>query len=299
MIKEARSEAQRLLNSPANKQLLDEITAIKVPQSLQIKYKDSIDILWDQKESPDIQDEITSLAKKLMPWRKGPFRLNQCFIDSEWQSFIKFNTLKPFLNLKNKIVADVGCNNGYYMFKMLESSPSKIVGFDPCIRPFLQFKFIEHFIKSGIEFELAGVEHLPFYEHKFDTIFCLGVLYHRQDPIGMLKQLKASLNPKGEVILDTLYIDGQEQLCLSPNQSYAKMKNVYFIPTINALKGWCERAKFKEFELLQTSKTSPKEQRKTQWIQGQSLEDFLNPDDENLTIEGYEAPKRAYVRVKI
>ena len=141
------------------------------------------------------------------------------------------------------------------------------------------------------------MEHLPFYEEKFDTIFCLGVLYHRSDPVAMLKQLYKGLDRSGEVILDTFMIDGDEEMALSPQGSYSKIPNIYFVPTIPALKNWCLRAGFSDFEVLETSVTSSDEQRKTEWIEGQSLEDFLDPDDPAKTVEGYPAPKRVYVRL--
>jgi len=232
-----------------------------------------------------------------MPWRKGPFEIGTTFIDSEWQSHIKYNLLRPHFNLKNKRVADIGCNNGYYMFRMLEDAPKALVGFDPSPLYKTQFDFINHFVKSEIVYELLGVEHLEFYEEKFDTIFCLGVLYHRSDPVAMLKSLFKGLDKKGEVILDTFYIDGDNEMCLCPESSYSKIPNIYFVPTIKALKNWCLRAGFKTFEVLEISVTEANEQRKTEWIEGQSLEDFLDPEDKTKTVEGYPAPARVYVRL--
>lgn len=245
------------------------------------------------------QNDILQTAKMLKPWRKGPFEIFDTFIDSEWQSFIKFNILKPFLNIDEKVVADIGCNNGYYLFRMLEMKAKKLVGFDPSIRTYLQFLFINKFVKSDIQFELLGVEHLPFYEHKFDTILCLGVIYHRSDPVKMLKDLKMSLNSGGEVFLDTMYLEDDGEFALVPKNTYSKMSNVHFIPTIKALQNWCEKAKFKEFEILATKDTDLSEQRKTEWIDGESLGDFLDPKDNTKTIEGYPAPKRVYVRVSL
>lgn len=296
MIQQAKKEAQRILSTQANATLLSKIEALSQIEC-KTSYGDVVSAIYEADSS--FNEQVTSLAKELMPWRKGPFRLGELFIDSEWQSFMKFNLLAPHLDLKDKIVADVGCNNGYYMYRMLEFSPKKIVGFDPSVRTYMQFKFIEHFMKSGIVYEMLGVEHLPFYDCKFDTIFCLGVIYHRSDPVGMLKQLKSSLNPGGEAIIDTMYIDSDDEIALCPRATYSKIPNIYFIPSISALRGWCERAKFKDFEILGVSQTDHIEQRKTQWILGQSLNDFLNPDDASLTIEGYPAPKRVYVRIKI
>lgn len=279
-----------LINN-ANKKLFEKINNLK-NYSCQVKFSDAIEI-----EINDFDDNIIDLAKDLKPWRKGPFKLNATLIDSEWQSFIKFNGLKPFLNLKDKIVADVGCNNGYYMFKMLELEPKSIVGFDPSVLSFLQFSFINHFVKSNIKFELLGVQDLPNYNIKFDTILCLGVLYHRSDPIKTLKELKSSLNKGGEVFIDNMFIQRDDEFVLSPKSTYSKIPNIYFIPSIKALRNWCERAKFKTFDILSIKNTDFNEQRKTQWIYGESLENFLDPNDPELTIEGYPAPKRVYVRL--
>ena len=237
------------------------------------------------------------VAKKLMPWRKGPFKVGDTFIDSEWKSDVKYNLLRKHFDLKDKRVADIGCNNGYYMFRMLEDNPKLLVGFDPSPLYKTQFDFINHFIKSDIVYELLGVEHLEFYEEKFDTIFCLGVLYHRSDPVSMLKSLYKGLDKTGEVILDTFYIDGDEEMALCPESSYSKIPNIYFVPTIKALKNWCMRAGFVSFEVLERSVTDSGEQRKTEWIEGQSLEDFLDKDDSSKTVEGYPAPQRVYIRL--
>ena len=242
-------------------------------------------------------DDIEKIAKLMMPWRKGPFELFDTYIDTEWKSNIKYNLLRGHFNLKDKRVADIGCNNGYYLFRMQEDSPKSLVGFDPSPLYKTQFDFVNHFIKSDIVYELLGVEHLEFYEEKFDTIFCLGVLYHRSDPVAMLKQLFKGLDKEGEVILDTFYIDGEEEMALCPESSYSKIPNIYFVPTIPALKNWCLRAGFSSFEVLETSTTDAGEQRKTSWIEGQSLEDFLDPEDNSKTVEGYPAPKRVYVKL--
>ncbi|MGE0738718.1 tRNA 5-methoxyuridine(34)/uridine 5-oxyacetic acid(34) synthase CmoB [Sulfurimonas sp.] len=241
---------------------------------------------------------IEEIARLMMPWRKGPFVLFDTYIDSEWRSNVKYNLLRKHFDLKDKRVADIGCNNGYYLFRMQEDMPKLLVGFDPSPLFKTQFDFINHFIKSDIVYELLGVEHVEFYEQKFDTIFCLGVLYHRSDPVAMLKSLYKGLDKKGELFLDTFYIEGEDEMCLTPASSYSKIPNIYFVPTINALKNWCLRAGFESFEVLETSKTDASEQRKTSWIEGQSLEDFLDKEDSSKTVEGYPAPARVYIRAK-
>ncbi len=291
---EIRKDREKWLNWKNIKPLRDVIDSLEdvdcaytLGDVVEINSKDTLD-----------QKKIEDNAKVFMPWRKGPFKVFDTYIDTEWLSYKKYNLLKKYFNLENKTVADVGCNNGYYMFKMLEDKPKKLVGFDPSALYKSQFDFINHYIKSDIEYELLGVEHLEFYEHKFDVIFCLGVLYHRSDPISMLKSLKKSLENDGIVYLDTFMIDGDEPFALCPESSYSKIPNISFVPTIPALKNWCLKAGFKEFEVLETSVTTIEEQRKSDWIEGQSLDDFLDPNDKTKTVEGYDAPKRVYVRLK-
>lgn len=246
--------------------------------------------------SAEQEAQILDTAKLMKPWRKGPFRLSKTVIDSEWQSFVKYNLLEPYFDLKDKIVGDIGCNNGYYLFRMQRHHPKKLVGFDPSALTYAQFQFVNHYLQSDIVYELLGVEHVEFYEHRFDLLFCLGVLYHRSDPVSTLKSLCRGLNQGGELILDTFMIDGEEEICLTPKDRYSKIPNIYFIPTVNALKNWCYRAGFESVEIIAIKKTALHEQRKTVWIDSQSLDDFLDPLDDARTVEGYPAPKRVYIK---
>ena len=263
-----------------------------------VDYSDWFTIGKREDISQEEYDLIEETAKKLIPWRKGPFNLFGLEIDSEWQSNIKYNLIRPHFNLKDKVVADIGCNNGYYMFRMLEDNPKRLIGFDPSALTLHQFEFINHFVKSEIVYEMLGVEHLEYYNHKFDFIFMLGVLYHRPDPVGTLKSLARGLNSKGEILIDTFMIDGEDEICLTPNKRYSKIPNIYFIPTIPALKNWLSRAGFENIEVIATTVTTNEEQRKTKWSFDQSLEDFLDPNDSSKTIEGYPAPKRVYIKAR-
>ncbi len=263
--------------------------------NIDINFNDTIEINIPSATSKDI-DNIEELAKEHIPWRKGPFKINSLLIDTEWRSYIKYNLLEPYFDINNKIVGDIGCNNGYYLFRMLKDNPKRLIGFDPSAIFYSQFQFINHFVKSDIIYEMLGVEHIEYYEHKFDILFCLGVLYHRSDPIAMLKSLCNSLNKNGELILDTFMINGDKEIALTPNKRYSKIPNIYFIPTIPALINWCKRAGFNSVEVLETMVTDSSEQRSTKWVYEQSLEDFLDPNDKTKTIEGYPAPKRVYIK---
>lgn len=292
-----RTERQKCVEWKNIKPHWEAIAKLPRVTSMEIRLEDVVTI-----DSPDFtkadQQTIYETAKAMLPWRKGPFQIGETFIDTEWRSDIKYNLLKPHFNLKDKIVGDIGCNNGYYLFRMMAEQPKRLVGFDPSALTWCQFSFLNHFIQSDIRYELLGVEHVGYYEHQFDLLFCLGVLYHRPDPVGSLKSLYKGLNVDGELILDTFMIEGEEEICLTPNQRYSKIPNIYFIPTVNALKNWCHRAGFQEVEVLEIVKTELNEQRKTEWINSESLDDFLDKNDPNKTVEGYPAPKRVYIKAK-
>ena len=271
------------------------IASLPKYENLHVSYGDAVTVNIDNLSALEAE-QIEETARLMLPWRKGPFAINTLFIDSEWQSHIKYNLLEPHFDLEDKIVGDIGCNNGYYLFRMLAHKPKKLIGFDPSAIYYSQFQFMNHFIQSEIVYELLGVEHVEFYEHQFDVLFCLGVLYHRSDPVAMLKSLYKGLNKGGELILDTFMIDGDEEICLTPKDRYSKIPNIYFVPTVPALINWCHRAGFKDVEVLETMVTESNEQRKTDWIETQSLEDFLDPDNPTKTVEGYPAPKRVYIK---
>ncbi|MCI4400096.1 MAG: tRNA 5-methoxyuridine(34)/uridine 5-oxyacetic acid(34) synthase CmoB [Campylobacteraceae bacterium] len=247
----------------------------------------------------DENSEIYAIARALMPWRKGPFRIDNFEIVSEWNSYIKFNILAPYINIEDKSVIDIGCNNGYYSFKMLPFNPKKIIAIDPWPIFYLQFLFMNKFIGSDkIEFRLIGMEDMTSEGIKGDVVFCLGVLYHRTDPIAALKEIKACMNDGGELFIDNLVIMKEGYYALCPPVSYAKMSNAYFIPTVDTMRSWLERAGFKHIELIDVKKTELTEQRKTDWIEGLSLDSFLDPNDDSKTIEGFDAPVRAYFRCR-
>ncbi|KGJ88764.1 tRNA 5-methoxyuridine(34)/uridine 5-oxyacetic acid(34) synthase CmoB [Thalassotalea sp. ND16A] len=242
------------------------------------------------------QKRITNLLKNFKPWRKGPYHVHGIHIDTEWRSDFKWDRLAPHISdLKNRYVLDIGCGSGYHLWRMRGDGAKFVVGIDPTQLFLMQFLAMQHFIKDdNVNLLPLGVEHLP--ELKaFDTVFAMGVLYHRKSPIDFLQQLKAQLKPGGELVLETLIIEGDEHTVLVPGDRYAKMRNVWFLPSGAALVHWMERLGFKNVRVVSTDQTAFEEQRQTPWMDTESLQDFLDPDDANKTIEGYPAPLRAIV----
>lgn len=239
-------------------------------------------------------ERIRYLLQQFKPWRKGPFSIHGIEIDTEWRSDWKWDRVLPHISsLQNRYVLDVGCGSGYHLWRMRGEGAEFVVGIDPSQLFYAQFQAIRHFNPDpAVNLLPVGIDDLPALR-QFDTVFSMGVLYHRRSPLDFLQQLKNQLRSGGELVLETLVVEGNEHTALVPEDRYAKMRNVWFIPSTAALTRWLERVGFKEVKVVDMNHTSLDEQRKTDWMENESLIDFLNPTDHSKTIEGYPAPLRA------
>lgn len=255
----------------------------------------TIKIGTDKDCSNEERNKLRNQLLKLHPWRKGPYNLFGNFIDTEWRSDWKWDRIKAHIApLKNRNVLDVGCGNGYHCWRILGEEARSVIGIDPFLLSLFQFEAVKHFIgEKPIWILPYKMEEFPQLTTYFDTIFSMGVLYHRRSPFDHLIELRDSLRNGGELILETLVIDGKLGEVLVPEKRYAKMRNVWFIPTTLTLELWLKRLGFKNIQLVDVTKTTIEEQRKTEWMTFESLPDFMNSQNHNLTIEGYPAPKRA------
>ena len=246
------------------------------------------------------QLRITQLLKTMMPWRKGPFNLYDIYIDTEWRSDWKWQRLINHIDtLEGKTVLDVGCNSGYHLWRMIGAGAKLAVGIDPMALYLCQFEAIRKLLGNDQRAHLLplGIEELPKL-NAFDTVFSMGVLYHRRSPLDHLYQLKDQLTDGGQLVLETLVIDGELHQALMPGERYAQMRNVYFIPSVPTMINWLNKCGFTEVKLVDLSTTSLDEQRKTEWMTSDSLADFLDPNDITKTVEGYPAPMRAVFTAK-
>lgn len=279
-------EAYSLPFNPVKKELIANQSIVKI---------------GNPKDLSEEEGEILDKALNgFIPWKKGPFDIYGRNIDSEWRSDIKWDRLEPFVApMEGKRVADIGCNNGYFMFRMLEHKPEFVVGFDPFCKYWFNFEFMKRV--SGVQnlyYELLGVEHVDLYPRFFDTIFCLGILYHHQDPVGLLRKMRRSLRYKGKVIIDCQGIPGEDPVALSPRRRYAGATGIWFLPTYNCLVNWLHRSDYKEITPIFSGELTEEEQRSTEWAPIRSLGDFLDAKNKERTVEGYPAPHRFYLMAR-
>jgi len=257
-------------------------------------------VAWFGKEadlSTEALTKVKDCLKEWVPWKKGPFSFFGIDIDSEWRSDLKWERIAPHMpSLENAEIADIGCNNAYYMLRMLEHHPKKVIGYDPVEKYACQFRWMQHLYGQSwpLEFAMQGVDDLSDTPESSDVIFCLGILYHRKNPLQTLETMKAALRPGGYLVIDCQGIAGSEDQVLFPKGKYAGAKGFWFLPTLSALHSWVLRSGFREIKTIFSEKLMPSEQRSTNWAPYYDLGSKLS-DDKDQTLEGYPAPWRHYL----
>lgn len=241
-----------------------------------------------------LDDAINSLA----PWRKGPFELFGRTIDAEWRSNLKWDRVAPALGeLRSRKILDVGCGNGYYMLRAAAGDPGAVLGLDPSVTFYYAFELFQRFLNlPQLQYDRLGCEHLYVFDQTFDIALCMGILYHHRSPVEILRDLRKTLRVGGFAIIESQTIPGDGTMALFPENRYAKARNVFFVPTKDCMVNWARRSGFKNVEVVSHTKVSTEEQRATKDMTWESLADFLDPNDPDLTIEGYPAPYRTVIR---
>lgn len=243
------------------------------------------------------QQTLESGLRGLMPWRKGPFDFFGTHIDTEWRSDWKWDRVSPYLSdLTGRRILDVGCGSGYHCWRMLGDGAKRVIGIDPGLLFMFQFLSVKRYMgEAPVDLLPIRMEDVPEMLETFDTTFSMGVLYHRRSPLDHLLELKGTLRRGGELVLETLIVDGPEGHSLMPEDRYGQMRNVWFLPSCDTLLRWLDRTGFRNARVVDVSQTSTDEQRSTDWMRFNSLQDFLDPNNPGKTIEGYPGPKRATV----
>lgn len=240
--------------------------------------------------------ELQSVLESLIPWRKGPYWLHGIHLDTEWRSDWKWDRVIPHLApLKNRLILDVGCGNGYHCWRMLGEGAQRVIGIDPSPRFVVQFHIVKQLAGGDYPIDVlpVGIEDLPPKLQAFDTVFSMGVFYHRKSPMDHLRELKEALRPGGQLVLETLVIEGGLGDVLVPEGRYAMMNNVWFLPSCDTMLSWLRKMGFSNPRVVDVCATSTDEQRSTHWMKFHSLPEFLDPNNPALTAEGHPAPIRA------
>ncbi|MEM9622740.1 MAG: tRNA 5-methoxyuridine(34)/uridine 5-oxyacetic acid(34) synthase CmoB [Pseudomonadota bacterium] len=245
-------------------------------------------------------DKLTDTLMQLHPWRKGPFRIGEVQIDTEWRSDLKWQRLLQHVQadgclhnfVQGQRVLDIGCGNGYFGWRMLEAGAKEVIGIDPTLLFCMQHAAIQKFANDPRNWVLPlGIDEVPA-TTTFGAVFSMGVIYHRRDPEAHVQQMFALTDPGGTVVLESLVCRDTN---LTPASRYARMRNVWCVPTPAQMVAWLENAGFVNCHILDITPTTLTEQCSTRWMHFESLREALDPDNPALTVEGYPAPVRALI----
>ncbi|MFB3104058.1 MAG: tRNA 5-methoxyuridine(34)/uridine 5-oxyacetic acid(34) synthase CmoB [Pseudomonadales bacterium] len=237
--------------------------------------------------------ELEGALRELHPWRKGPFDLFGVKIDTEWRSDWKWQRLAPHLDaLADRRVLDVGSGNGYFGWRMLEARAALVVGVDPTLVFCMQHQAINRYLGNLQNWVIP----LPFEQLSilgFDTVFSMGVVYHRREPEQHVERLYSFTRPGGQLVLESLIVENSSSL--RPGDRYARMRNIWIVPSIGELTGWVRNAGYENVKVVDVTPTTVDEQRTTPWMRFDSLREALDPQNPLQTVEGHPAPVRAVV----
>ena len=182
---------------------------------------------------------------------------------------------------------------------MRKAGARRVIGIDPTLLYVVQFLAVSRFVASGSVFVLPlRLQEIPDNANAFDTTFSMGVLYHQRSPIDHLIRLRNTLRAGGQLVLETIYVPGEESYACTPEDRYARMRNVWLLPTIKELATWLGRSGFTEIQIVDKTLTTTDEQRSTEWMSFESLAEALDPDDPTHTVERWPAPRRVIAIAK-
>lgn len=262
-------------------------------QPKSIKIDEGVVHFYGSYASAESAEQARSLAHALIPWRKGPFRLFDFDLDAEWRSDAKWNRLAPDLpDLSGKLVADVGCNNGYYLFRVATEGARHVIGFDPTLKYWLQYQLLAaHAAPFPVSFLPLGWQALTGVNDAFDVIFLMGVNYHEAQPLNLLHTCRSALKPGGLLICESVTVDADRDFEIFPAGKYAGIGGVYGVPTPRALQRQLQSAGFRNVTVQHTARMTIAEQRSGEFSPQKSLADFVTV--EGTSIEGYPILQRS------
>ena len=295
-----RDSSRRLLSPTANGHMVKWLDTIERLPDLPATHTNfnAPAVTFDGACDEEERSLIADCLRVFHPWRKGPFELFGNYVDAEWRSDLKWQRVAPHIDLDGKTVLDVGCGNGYYGWRMLGAGARRIVGLEPYPLYNMQHEIFRRYAGDAKSHVVAANDSAlkrpnGWQQPCFDVAMSMGVFYHAKNPIGHLESLRRPLRSGGQLVLETLVVEGDVDTALVPADRYAKMRNVWLIPSTLMLERLLKRCGFRDVQLVDVTRTTSTEQRRTDWMTFESLADFLDPNDESRTAEGHPSPQRA------
>jgi tRNA (mo5U34)-methyltransferase len=199
--------------------------------------------------SAEERDRLRDATDDLEPWLQGPFLLSgDLVVGGAWRNDLRWAALDQEVptDLSGKRVIDVGANAGYDPFMFNLRGADSVLGCEPY--EFIeQARFLESIYKTGIDFQQVGWQDLdPQKDGTFELVHCHGVLYHEQNPMGLLKRLYDMTAPGGTLLLGSMMLTEPElaEFARFVPGSYYSDETWWWVPGPAALKAMIESVGF-------------------------------------------------------
>jgi SAM-dependent methyltransferase len=102
-------------------------------------------------------------------------------------------------------VLDIACNEGYFLFEMLKRGARHGIGIEGRSENLAKAEFIKQRLGyANCEFRQADVLIDPYETQRHDVVLLLGIIYHVENPIGLIRKAAAAA---------TRYLFVETQLC--------------------------------------------------------------------------------------
>ena len=125
--------------------------------------------------------------------------LNEDYWASDEILIDQFSNIFAKIEVKNKVIADVGAGTGRIIRTLFKYDPKFIFAIEPSptgraeiSKNFMNKKNLNIIASDGLNFKTA---------EPCDIIFSLGVIHHIKNPTDVLKNIKSNLKSKGKVVL--------------------------------------------------------------------------------------------------
>ena len=233
--------------------------------------------------SYDNTSELMKKIQKLGPWMYRfelatglytPIAIDELQEIHDTRKKMIFTALdKIFYNNYNSLTClDIACNEGFFSFELLKRNVKKVIGFDAREINIEKANFIKNYFGfSNIEFFVSDINDAKQTDMgKFDIVFLLGLLYHVENPMNLLRKVRELT---GKVcVIDTQIIPSNTSIRMGwglrgkiqettsiiglvEEKSYKKniagsVTGLSFVPNKEALFMMLKYAGFSEIELI-------------------------------------------------
>jgi ubiquinone/menaquinone biosynthesis C-methylase UbiE len=147
-----------------------------------------------------------------------------------------FNDLLQLINIKNRVIADIGCGTGRHWKKILENGPQKLIGFDVSEE---MLKVLKQKFPQAETYQLTNNKLSQLDNGSCDCIISTLTIAHITDAAGAIGEWDRKLKPGGAIIITDYHpvalAKGGKRTFRHKNQTIAVKNYVHTLESLKAI----------------------------------------------------------------